>query len=401
MRLVLVTEQFPKRSQPFIAAQVVGLLDAGLDVHVVCRRRSDDWAALDVLRDRPDVAERVHETTTRGDPVETVRAVGRLAGAARRRPWPLLRHVTGNLRLGRPGLRWLLHDSWLVGLDADVVHFEFLTQAAQRTGLRVVIGRPFSASVRGFDVNFFALDDHDRLADVWAGLDALHCLGADLWARSQARGCPATMPHALIPPAVDAALFAPPPGPRPRPPGPFRVLSVGRLHWKKGYPDGLAAVRRLVDDGVDVRYTILGDGPARDEVEAAVDGLALTGCVELPGFRPADAVRDHLAHTDVLLHPAVSEGFANAVLEAQAMAVPVVCTDADGLAENVADGETGFVVPRRDPDGIAQRLRELADDPDRRSRMGRAGRQRVLDHFTPASQTAAFVRFFAEVARAG
>ena len=60
------------------------------------------------------------------------------------------------------------------------------------------------------------------------------------------------------------------------------------------------------------------------------------------------------------------------------MEVPVVCTDADGLPEDVADGETGFV---RDPAALANELQVLASDPDLRRRMGRAGRQRVAKRF--------------------
>jgi colanic acid/amylovoran biosynthesis glycosyltransferase len=100
---------------------------------------------------------------------------------------------------------------------------------------------------------------------------------------------------------------------------------------------------------------------------------------------------------DVFLHPAVSEGFCNAVIEAQAMTLPVVCSDADGLAENVAHGRTGFVVPRRDPDALAAPLIELAADRALRRRIGRAGRERVLSRFTLPDQIRAFDTFYRSV----
>jgi colanic acid/amylovoran biosynthesis glycosyltransferase len=79
------------------------------------------------------------------------------------------------------------------------------------------------------------------------------------------------------------------------------------------------------------------------------------------------------------------------------MALPVVCTDADGLPENVADGVTGFVVPRRDPEAMAERLTALASDPELRWRMGRAGRQRVLKRFDLARQIDSFAAFYEQV----
>ena len=100
---------------------------------------------------------------------------------------------------------------------------------------------------------------------------------------------------------------------------------------------------------------------------------------------------------DVFLHAAVSEGFCNAVIEAQAMKLPVVCTDADGLPENVCEGETGFVVPRRDPEAMALGLSRLAADPSLRERMGRAGRRRVEKHFRIEDQIVAFDRAYARL----
>jgi colanic acid/amylovoran biosynthesis glycosyltransferase len=100
---------------------------------------------------------------------------------------------------------------------------------------------------------------------------------------------------------------------------------------------------------------------------------------------------------DVLLHSAVSEGFCNAVVEAQAMALPVVCADADGLSENVADGKTGFVVHRRNPKLFAEKLLQLAREPGLRQRMGQTGRRRVLERFQLPDQIASLERLYLQV----
>ena len=98
-----------------------------------------------------------------------------------------------------------------------------------------------------------------------------------------------------------------------------------------------------------------------------------------------------------MLHAAVSEGLCNAVLEAQAMALPVVCTDAGGLPENVVDEETGYVVPTRDSEALAAKLAILAEQPEVRKRMGKAGRAHVETEFRPDAQIDAFGRFYAGV----
>jgi hypothetical protein len=95
------------------------------------------------------------------------------------------------------------------------------------------------------------------------------------------------------------------------------------------------------------------------------------------GARRAEEVRELLAWADVLIHPSLTEAFGVAVAEAQAMGLPVVCSDAGGLPENVAHEVTGFVVGRRDAIAMADRLVELASDPALRRRMGRAARRRA------------------------
>ena len=108
-------------------------------------------------------------------------------------------------------------------------------------------------------------------------------------------------------------------------------------------------------------------------------------------------VKRQMLWADAFLHAAVTEGFCNAVLEAQAMMLPVVCTDAGGLIENVLNGETGFVVPRRNPQALAEKLALLARDWELRQQMGQAGRQRVLTYFRLPDQVQAFEQFYKQV----
>jgi len=119
--------------------------------------------------------------------------------------------------------------------------------------------------------------------------------------------------------------------------------------------------------------------------------------VELLGARAPNEIDGQLEWADVFVHGAVSEGFCNAVIEAQSMELPVVCTDADGLRENVADGTTGFVVPRRDPEALAAKLEVLARDPALRQRMGKAGRKRVLENFQLSDQLDRLEDFYRQV----
>lgn len=385
MKVVLVLDVFPKVSTTFIVNKFVGLLERGVDVHVACwTSEPKAWATFPQL-EAPELRRRVHVVPAVRHPWATVDLARTLA----RSP--------GRFDAGQ--VRSPLH-VWLAALNPDLVHFEFGARAARylRPGER--FDYPVLVSFRGYDLNCAGLDRPGFYDGVWHAADALHLLGNDLWRRAQERGCPPDKPHVLIPPAVDAELFTPQPratdtvGTEERP---LRLLSVGRLHWKKGYEWAMQAVRALLDRGVVVEYHLVGDGHDRDSVVARIDDLDLAGSVRLLGAQPRPVVKEQLQWADVFLHPAVSEGFCNAVMEAQAMEVPVVCTDADGLAENVVDGQTGFVVGRRDPGALARAISRLADEPELRTRFGRAGRRRVKTTFRPEVQIDAFLALYESV----
>ncbi|MEM8997368.1 MAG: glycosyltransferase family 4 protein, partial [Acidobacteriota bacterium] len=291
-----------------------------------------------------------------------------------------LRRPRRALRVRHP--RPLYLESALARLDPDLVHFEFGSLAPGRLAALRRLGVRTVVSFRGFDINYVGLDDPAYYDDVWRHADALHFLGADLRRRALRRGCSPGKPHALIPPAVDVDAFSAPDRAPFTGGRPLRLLSVGRLEWKKGHDYALRAVRRLLDRGVDVRLRILGGGEWLGALSFMRHQLGLQDHVEIPGPVPHAEVRRELRAADLFLHLSVSEGFGNAVLEAQATGLPVVASDADGLGENVGDGETGVVVPRRDPAAAADAVESLARDPERSRRFGEAGPRRIRRLFT-------------------
>ena len=115
------------------------------------------------------------------------------------------------------------------------------------------------------------------------------------------------------------------------------------------------------------------------------------------GKLPPAEVKQRLGKADVFVLSSLSEGISNAVLEAMSCGLPVVTTDCGGMREAVRDGIEGFVVPVRDPDEMAAALHKLAQSPELRNKMGRAGRERVLSAFNSQAQIDAFVNLFESV----
>src|SRR5690606_20374915 len=142
-----------------------------------------------------------------------------------------------------------------------------------------------SVSFRGYDLNFVGLEQPDYYNEVWTKADACHFLGEDLWHRAQTRGCPPEMPHMLIPPAVDLDKFpiierasSEVLGTREKP---LKILSVGRLEWKKGYEFALSAMKILQDQGLVFEYCIIGAGEHRTALEFACHQLGIKENVQI------------------------------------------------------------------------------------------------------------------------
>lgn len=98
----------------------------------------------------------------------------------------------------------------------------------------------------------------------------------------------------------------------------LQIVSVGRLVWKKGYEYGLKAIRILLDKNYKIHYTLIGDGRHKQAIEYCIHELALNQNVTLLYHKVSMRLKNQLAVSDLFLHPALSEGFCNAVVEAQA-----------------------------------------------------------------------------------
>lgn len=283
-------------------------------------------------------------------------------------------------------------------LKPDIVHFEFGTIAKKFDDLKKFVDCKTTVSFRGYDINYVGLTDEHYYDEVWNGCDGFHFLGNDLKNRAIKRGYIPAKIEALIPPAIDTTLFKPSAYKKAN--EKMVIISVGRLTWKKGYEYGLQAVAALKDKGMLVEYRIIGTGDHLSPILYAIQQMGLENTVVLLGELPPDAIRDELDKADVFLHPAVSEGFSNAVLEAQAMALPVVTTNADGLAENVANGVTGFVVPIFDADALAEKLEWCYKNREEFEAIGAAGVERVNKHFKIEEQITKFEAFYKQVSGA-
>lgn len=153
------------------------------------------------------------------------------------------------------------------------------------------------------------------------------------------------------------------------------VALVARFDDQKGHKDLLQAMTRLDH----VHAVLAGAGAREAEIRQQVDTLQLGSRVHFLGHL-AD-VRGALNAADALVLPSYDEGLPIIVLESMAMCLPVIATRVGGLAEMVAEGETGILLEPGQPDQLAAAIGRLIAMPDRGRALGRAGRERVLQDY--------------------
>lgn len=162
------------------------------------------------------------------------------------------------------------------------------------------------------------------------------------------------------------------------------ISSVGGLREAKGHSYLLEAVSELRSAGKEFRVWLVGDGVLRETIERQIMQLGLERIVTLLGTR--QEIPEILCESDIYCLASLWEGLPGSIMEAMSSALPVVATAVGGVPELVRDGETGLLVPSRDPKALAEALAKLLDSPCMRVALGEAGQSVIRRHFAIADK---------------
>jgi colanic acid/amylovoran biosynthesis glycosyltransferase len=166
----------------------------------------------------------------------------------------------------------------------------------------------------------------------------------------------------------------------------LRILTIGRFVEKKGLPYAIQAVAKVLKKYPHVVYEIAGDGALRNELQCLIEKLQVSSNVRLLGAKRQDQVLQLFREAHLFLAPSVTgedgdeEGIPTTIVEAFAHGLPVISTMHSGIPEIVQDGESGFLVPERDVDALAEKIEYLIERPWLRDAMGHKGRMFVHEH---------------------
>ncbi len=399
MTIAYLVNQYPKVSHSFIRREILALEAGGTPV-----ARFSVRSCSGELVDPADQAE-LHKTQ-----VLLARGVsGLLTGliqTALAHPRQFLKALAFTLSVSRRGQRGLAHhlaylaeacilrrEFALQGITH--VHAHFGTNSTTVAMLCHALGGPtYSFTVHGpeeFDrPEALLLPEKIRRAAAVVAISAFGksqlmrwCEAAD-WRKIQVVHC-----------GVDEEFLTQAATPVPETP---QLVCVGRLSEQKGHLLLLEAIAPLAAAGIPFKLVLVGDGELRPQVEAAIAQYGLQSCVEITGWASSAEVRQHIVNSRALVLPSFAEGLPVVLMEALALARPVVSTYVAGIPELVEPGRSGWLVPPGAVEELTAALREvLQADPKTLSAMGEQGRSRVVQQHNAATEARKLAALFQQI----
>ena len=383
MRIAFLVNVFPKTSETFILNQIIGLIERGHTVDIFARNPNADTVHSNVEKYKlPD--QTLYLTSSRG------RKKRLLAGAKiiLRWDWPRLSHLlrsTNPFRGGDAAIQLLLDAVFLEtsfqASNYDVIHCHFGPAGIFGQHLREIglIKGPLVTTFYGYDISSYVVQNGPGVyADLFHKAEALICLSNFVRGKLIAAGCdPAKIFVFKLGTDLSKFDFR---ERRVGSDGVIRLITVARLVEKKGLEYSIRAVANLVRQFPNLDYTIVGDGYLGRDLSLLIEQLNLRESVKLVGWKTEAEVRQLLSRSHIFVLASVLssdgdfEGQGVVLQEAQAMGLPVVCTNHNGFPDSIIDGETGFLVPERDVDALSGKLAELIARPNLWTTIGKKGR---------------------------
>ena len=370
-----LTSEFPAHSHTFISREIAALRRRGLSIVPFSIRK----ASLGIDEAVPAVLAR-----------DSVKLLPAAAAALLSRPLRALSTWQLALRHRAPGLRALV---WSQFHFAEAIVLAAMLRKTQVTHLHshfansgATVGMlaahflqiPWSLTLHGISETDYpaGLLLGDKLtrakfvacASWFIRAQAMRLAPMDAWSKLRVVRC-----------AVDIAAL-----PRPlrdHAKAPVELVSVGRMSAEKGQLGLIDTLARMVEKGVDVRLTLVGDGPLRPSIEAAIVHRGLSDRVRITGALAESETLMKIASCDAFVLPSLMEGLPVVLMEAMALGKPVVAPHIAGIPELVEHGITGLLFRPGDWADLAKKTLQVTKNTAGAAKMGSRGRLRVIDEF--------------------
>jgi glycosyltransferase involved in cell wall biosynthesis len=287
--------------------------------------------------------------------------------------------------------------SYIIGFNLDWLYFGYASVAIDRENLASVMKAKMAVSIRGYDLATFPLTRPNCYRLLWKRLDKLHYLSDNLLGLAKDNGYDSNQLNSFkITPAVDISaykIYRKTKSNITLKGRPIKITTIARLHWIKGLDDILVSLSKI--QNIDFHYTIIGDGTDLQRLLFLINDLNLKDRVTLAGKCSHNQTMEILGKSDLYIQYSEHEGFCNSVLEAQCIGLICIVSDGGALKENIIDGKTGFVVQRRNPDALAEKIREVINKDEKELEIiSMNAVERIEKEFNLITQKEKFVSFY-------
>ncbi len=382
MRIGILIPEFPTQTHIFFWREIAALRQNGVTVELLSTRRPKDACPHEFGRAAAAETHYLYPPDLRMLGAELdARGLARVAG--------YVASLTPSSRARALGLALCAADLAAHAKRKGIqhVHVHSCADAAHVAAMSFLLnGPPYSLHLHG-DMAVYGADHRQKMQNAaFVGVAARPLLQqvADM-------GVPRDRAFRMTM-GVDLSRFEARP-PRPPGSGPLHLVSVSRLALCKGHVFALEGVRRVVDAGVHLRYSIAGAGADRDAIEADVARLGLQEQVRFLGPLSEGKVSALLKEADVCLLTSIGLGEASpvAVMEAMSSGVPAICSRIGGTADMIESGVDGILVDQADVGAIARAIHALATDRSVLAHMSGSARKRAERDFDARSLARALV----------
>lgn len=387
MRIGIVLSQTPGYSETFFNSKIRGLQYNGVDIRLYCQAKKDDFTLCSVI-----ISPRVSR-----NPLKQLWYIIKEFLLLTPHLPAVFRYIKLERKEGS-GLLQILKKLYLnanlLKAKLDWLHFGFATLAIGSETVAKAIGAKMAVSFRGFDVAVYPVKNPGCYKTLWKYVDKVHTISNDLLVLAEKQGLPKTVPVQKITPAIDVNLFQPT-SQNSTVSEEIVFMTTGRLHWKKGFVQTIEALALIKEQGLKFTYKIIGEGNEYERIAFTAYQLGLKEDFKFLGRLAHAEVKKQLESATIYLQYSIQEGFCNAVLEAQAMGKLCIVSNAEGLSENVLDGETGWVVPKYSPEALAKTIKDvIALSHEKKESISQNAQRRVKEEFNIEKQQKEFVEFY-------
>ncbi|MDJ0742765.1 MAG: glycosyltransferase [Xenococcaceae cyanobacterium MO_167.B27] len=390
MKIAVIVNRFPVVSETFIMNQILGAIERGHEVHIyplTLHNPSGNLSQMSQVLEKYNLFNSISypPTIPQNYLLRLLKGFGLLLANLHRGSMACL-SLLNFFKYGQPAYSlWLLYQGISVsGGSYDVIHsqFGFLgSKALLFRNLGILQGKLIT-SFRGYDISQYVQEHGDRVYEQLFAEGDFFFANCEFFRQQAIKlGCDREkiVVHGS---GIDCYKFAFSPRHFPAD-GKIRLATTGRLIEKKGIEYSIRAIAKVVQKSPEIEYNIIGDGALRESFEQLISELNLGHIIKLLGAKQQQEIIKILDQSHIFIAPSVTaangdrDAPINTLKEAMAMGLPVISTYHGGIPELVEDGVSGFLVPERDSNAIADKISYLIEHPECWGEMGQAGRSCV------------------------